>query len=468
MEDARGMAYCHRLHYRWSQLEADKCGINVGSPLRPLTRADRVLHLDEHREYSCWPLAPSETQWELARFSGCADVYQSIDYNTFCKNGCLKLTEVELFFLSSRMTRSSAHGWAVVYLGIGNGERFRYLRDEFFPDLAVVAFDPLDDFFTGCKDEVRENARLWSEDGTNFTFHVRCFDFDSDAAWIRERYRDRRLLLISDIRGIALLDDGKTFDKAHDQDLQWRTIQCLRPDRSLVKFAVPDPRMQFYDYAPGVILKQIFCYYGTREVRLMIDGVPQQTKRYNAWELYEKMMYHHEHMRGQVYETTRRPDWTSCLCFCFDCSVLWDTLAAYAAQNHVDPHGLLTNIIKYHIYTPGQDSDNGGWESFMWVGPSRTQRWWDVEWYLNKGKLMEAVAALEAPGEEDVPGTDWADIAHGIAENQPSMAERLRCSLRRPACRSDLTRLLGSLAEPFTLVGTDLNGLLDWRSMVDN
>mmetsp|Transcript_79192 Transcript_79192/g.220156 ORF Transcript_79192/g.220156 Transcript_79192/m.220156 type:complete len:470 (-) Transcript_79192:37-1446(-) len=457
MGDLRWKAYFHRLHYRWSQVEADHSSVSVGSPFCPLPNADRTLHLDEGREYSRWPSASSECPLEKARFSACASVYRTIDYNTFCKNGCLKLTEVEIFFLSSKMTRKSSSEWAVVYLGVGNGERFRYLRDDFFPGLSVIAFDPFDDHRSDKKDALR-NAKLWNDDGTGFLFEVRCF-VESDVAWIRERLEGKKLVLISDIRGVAFLEDG-SFDKGHDQDLQWRAIELLRPESSLVKFAAPDTNAQFYDYAPGVLLKQVFCYYGTREVRLMIDGVPQHFARYNGWELYSKMAFHHEHLRGQVYESKWCRPHTACLDSCFDCTVLWDTLSTYAAKNQVDPDEVLGSILKNHVYTPSGGSwTEGGWENFSWIVPSSSQRWLDVQWALQRGRLMEATCALEVVGEDDAAGLDWANIARGIAAEQPSLAQRLTLALPRPASRGNLVQLLGSLWEPFTLVKTDLNCL---------
>lgn len=89
---------------------------------------------------------------------------QHIDSATNARNGSLKLTEVELFFLSSHMSKDSSRDWAVVYLGVGNGERFRFLRDEFFPHLTVVAFDPLDKFYTGSRSWVWNCAQRWNQD----------------------------------------------------------------------------------------------------------------------------------------------------------------------------------------------------------------------------------------------------------------------------------------------------------------
>merc|ERR1712113_841004 len=150
-------------------------------------------------------------------------------------------------------------------------------------------------------------------------------------------------------------------DTVKDHDIQWHAIQALRPVSSLVKFAVPNIRDQYFDYVPGEILIQIFCFYSTLETRLMIEGVPEAMKRYNAWNMYEKMNFHHEHMRGQVYEPSRGTCCTKVLDHCFDCSVLWETISTYAAKNNADAHSLLNNLIKYQVYTPpGFAWKNGG------------------------------------------------------------------------------------------------------------
>lgn len=439
--------YSHRLHYYWSQIEASRLRHNaVGSPRRPRTRADRTLKLDGKRSHCTWSTASSLRK--NARFNMCAKTYETINYNTCQKNGVLKLTEIEMYFLSTRMTRSSSSEWAVVYLGIGNGDRFRWLRDEFFPGLSVIAFDPLDDFFEGVRDDVEANARLWSNDGTHFLFLVRCFDEDKDITWVKERLAGKRLLLISDIRGMNFHDDGATFDKARDQDIQWKAIQRLHPERSLVKFTVPDPLADSYDYVPGVLLKQIFCYFGTTELRLMIDGVPEHTKRYDVWELLGKVTYHHEYLRGQVYKTTRRPDRIPCACLdcCFDCTVLWDTVSSYASQSNIDPYKVLRSIIENHIYSP---EAGGTWKS-------------DLEYFLSKGRLMEAVAVLEAEDVDNRGDVDWLELADSISHQQPKLAQRIRFELSRPSPRGDLVRILGSLAEPFTLVRSELNTLLEY------
>jgi hypothetical protein len=344
----------HRLHYHWTQLEADRAGLNAGSPLRPLPHTDRILHLQQDREYREMPLS---TYWECpseqVQFKNVADIYKTSDYNTFTKDGALKLTEVELYWLCSQMTRASSSEWGLVYLGLGNGQRFRWLRDDFFPGLSVIGFDPFEGTHCYIADQAvaLRNAEVWNNDGTNFRFYVRTFDVDNDIALIHEKMKGKKLLLISDIRGMALRQNGTTFDKGHDQDLQWKAIQRLRPVSSLLKFDSPYPYQQFFYYPPGVILKQVFSNFRTSEVRLVVDGVPQEVIKYNGWELKEQMMLHHKYLRGQVYETSRKLHCTRCFDCCFDCTVLWETVSTYAARNNVDPYKMLDIITQSHLHS---------------------------------------------------------------------------------------------------------------------
>jgi len=456
-------SYSHRLHFHWSQLEADCSGLNIGSPSCPLPKAIRTLDLHNDRIYDRCPPALSEDPAVEARFSTCATTYKTIEYNTFIKNGCLKLTEIEMFFLSSNMTKKTSCEWALVYLGLGRGVRFRSLRDMFFPELSVIAFDPLDEFFTGCREEVENEARAWSNDGTHFTFLIRCLDVEKDPSWIREKTQGKKLLFISDIRGMNFKEDGH-FDKEYDQEVQWQAIQRLQPIRSLVKFSAPS-WSQYFDYAPGVVLKQIFCNWESCEVRLLIEGVPENFICYNAWELYEKMYAHHETLRGQVYASTRGSDCSACLDHCFDCTVLWDTVSAYAARNDMDPNAILGELIRYQVYTPAKDPWRGSdpWShwSFKIELCGCSCAWWDVEDALLSGRVMQAIAALEADERDGGEDMDWADIVHGLFKNQQDLAWRLKHGLRRPASRGDLIELLGSLSQPFTLLRTELNSLIE-------
>merc|ERR1711920_264510 len=108
-------------------------------------KPDRTLKLDPDCNYQSCVATPSDSTHKDERFSACETRYQTIYYNTFWKDGGLKLTEIELYFLSSHMTKASCSEWVVVYLGIGDGERFRWLRDTFFPGLWVIGFDPAPD-----------------------------------------------------------------------------------------------------------------------------------------------------------------------------------------------------------------------------------------------------------------------------------------------------------------------------------
>merc|ERR1712048_20752 len=122
---------------------------------------------------------------------------------------------------------------------------------------------------------------------------------------------------------------------------------------------------------------------------------------------------------------------TACLDCCFDCTVLWDTLTTYAKKNGLDPYCILGKMQRYHVYSPTDPSARTWLEHYNATeGLSRKQRWWDVESALQGGLVMEAISALEFPGEDDREGTDWDDIADMIAVQQPCLAKRLRRSLK--------------------------------------
>jgi len=445
--DLKGTVYSHRLHYHWSNLEADRSGKNIGSPSCPCPKVDRFLRLNPRRKRNRQYFG--KLLRRQAHFNLCASLYKTVDYNTFAKNGVLKLTEVELYFLSSVMTKSSSDEWALVYLGVGNGERFRHLRDEFFPGLSVIAFDPLDAFFDAFRTDIERSAELWSNDGSNFIFLVRCFDLEADINWIKEKFSGKRLLLISDIRGCNLKDGGTRFDTAADQELQWQAIQRLCPERSLVKFNNPEGVLEF-DYAPGLLLKQIYCYYGTTELRLLIDGVPTHSRRYDIQDLFEQVQLHSDRLRGQVYATERHCDRfkLACLDCCFDCTVLWNTVSSYAEKNSRDPYEMLDSVLRNSLYDTRQ--------SFA--------PWGDVGYYLNNGRLTEAMSTLDSHGAEDESDIDVSNLVDSLSAQQPALADRLTASLPRRASCADIIKLVGSLSNPFTLVKSELNGLLQYPS----
>merc|ERR1711865_1059214 len=157
----------------------------------------------------------------------------------------------------------------------------------------------------------------------------------------------------------------------------------------------------------------------------MIDGVPSKMKRYNSWELYSKMEFHHHHWRGQVYASTRRLDCsTKCFDFSYDSEVLWNTLSSYAAQNSMDPYKVLDAFVQDYANSLSGEFSNGGWDQYTKIRPTLWQRWRDVEDYLKTGRLTEAIAVLEAEGDPDLEETNWANLAKGIHTVQPAMAQR--------------------------------------------
>merc|ERR1711862_158706 len=78
----------------------------------------------------------------------------------------------------------------------------------------------------------------------------------------------------------------------------------------------------------------------------------------------------------------------------------------------------------------------------------------DVRWLLQRGRLMEAIAALETVQEEEHEGTDWATLSKPLYTIQPALSHQMRFVLKPCKTRKKLIQFLGSLWEPFTEVRT--------------
>merc|ERR1712194_579940 len=118
-------------------------------------------------------------------------------------------------------------------------------------------------------------------------------------------------------------------------------------------------------------------------------------------------------------------------------------------------------VLKHHLYTPSAtDQWTDSYESYVWKPPTLWDRWRDVQWCLQRGKISEAIAALEIEGEEDRKSTDWTQMAEQFKSQQPALAACIDL-LWRPSTRNDLIEFLGSLAQPLVIIGTEQNGLLD-------
>merc|ERR1712154_410499 len=85
----------------------------------------------------------------------------------------------------------------------------------------------------------------------------------------------------------------------------------------------------------------------------------------------------------------------------------------------------------------------------------RSKLWNDVKWLCKKGKLMEAILALELHAHlEDY---DWSDLAEAVEYDQPELAQRLASLRYGSAYNQDLIRTLGNLSKPFARIKTFQN-----------
>merc|ERR1711933_427936 len=123
-------------------------------------------------------------------------------------------------------------------------------------------------------------------------------------------------------------------------------------------------------------------------------------------------------------------------------------------MNSIDPSEALRWVVDYGIYMPG-------WLQIQDISAfcprSYSNRFWEVATLIQKGLLIQALAALDIDEEKDEKNLDWADIGQYL-NNQPEIAKRI-ASMHKPASRHKLISLLRSLSDPFTLVRTQWNEL---------
>merc|ERR1712232_1137631 len=126
------------------------------------------------------------------------------------------------------------------------------------------------------------------------------------------------------------------------------------------------------------------------------------------------------------------------------------TLSAYAERNRVDACEVLRQVIKDFVYTPSPKDFLPYWECASWTVE-------DVAWALSRGRLTEALAALELDVDGDRDAMDLANFASYIEWSQPSLAQRMKHDLKRPVSPSMLMHFLGTLSKPFTRVRSHWN-----------
>lgn len=120
----------------------------------------------------------------------------------------------------------------------------------------------------------------------------------------------------------------------------------------------------------------------------------------------------------------------------------------YARKNSLDPYDVLRKILVEHGYDSASPDAQGTTCA-------------DMMSCLMSGRLMEAVAVLDGIKDNELV-VGWPDVINRLWSQQPDLARRLTLPDGGIPSRGSLIRALGSLSEPFTLVRSELNGLLEY------
>lgn len=199
--------------------------------------------------------------------------------------GQLKLLMNEVLFLAKYATNE-----LVLYIGAAPGYHIGKLAD-MFPHLQFDLWDP--DVFDV---EKRDNIKLYNEYFTNKS---------------TELYKDKKIILISDIRNRDIDTKGSDYDKMdkivmEDMTYQMEWCRLIKPSIANLKFRLPFPdtikekkNISTYRYLTGTIYFQPFGKH-SMESRLVTRDYLTTTE-YNIQEFIDKLSWFNYHYRCQKY-----------------------------------------------------------------------------------------------------------------------------------------------------------------------
>lgn len=282
------------------------------------TEYDRIINIDK---------APKETYRERKE-----------EFKTVTHIGQRKLLIMEIEFL----TNWAEPGDIVIYAGAAHGGHHEILS-LLFKDVLFLLYDP-GDFI------IEENYNKVIEPGTMITNRKIFKEFftDSVANYLRNLYKENRILFISDIRRMDanLPDEEKDKSIKGDMESQMRWVQILNPTASLLKFRLlyTPGQMRYLD---GFMYLQPWVGETSTETRLLVlDN--HKFRLYDNTSNEQAMFYHNIHTRTTYYESIEDYD-GKISCHCYDCVAELFILNKYA-KKYNDKVDRLLNVINKKYY----------------------------------------------------------------------------------------------------------------------
>ncbi|AWU47111.1 poly polymerase small subunit [Sea otter poxvirus] len=214
----------------------------------------------------------------------------------FPSQGQLKLLLCELFFLNKLQIHGLLDNSTIVYLGSAPGTHIKWLYDHFIQLGVSLQWILID----GRKhDSILSNLN-------NVTIVTRFAD-EQYLRELRKKLRNRRIILISDVRTNKPGKEPSTDDLLNDYTLQNTTISVLRPAASIIKWRCPFPDQWIHEfYIPcGKELLQPFAPSYSAELRIISihTKTPLQLRLITLEDahIYEnKMFYINNNIRKKI------------------------------------------------------------------------------------------------------------------------------------------------------------------------
>lgn len=249
-------------------------------------------------------------------------IYESGIKNANKHDGQRKLYLSELEFLTNNFMRvghgHTEHATVVVYAGAAPGKHITKLSSQ-FQDIEFHLFDPreFDTTLDECKNVFKYNQ----------------FFDEETAIWCKENFQEKFILFICDIRSTkpnfdlpnemrkrgcspeeikkAMDDDNIKQEKAIHDDmlLQQKWLQCMNPERSLLKFRAryhytfwqPKKPQEWDTYLSGDLYFQVYAPRNSTELRLLVKQ-NAQFKLYDSEKIEKQMAYFNQISRRDGYD----------------------------------------------------------------------------------------------------------------------------------------------------------------------
>jgi len=243
---------------------------------------------------------------------------RTAEVKTVLHFGQRKLLIMEIEFL----TKYAEDNDIIIYAGAASGSHHTLLSI-LFPTLYFILYDP------GDFDRIIKTTDKREVHKKFFTIHT--------SQVLASKYRNKRILFISDVRRFEMDLSSKENNELIEEDMmnQWKWLRILDPFASLLKFKLPYTPGQTI-YLKGTIYIQPWVGATSTETRLVVTDNRSSTIYDNA--IYESVLFHHNiYKRTTYFQNVEGVKFPEKQCHCYDCASELYILGEYTKKYSGDP-----------------------------------------------------------------------------------------------------------------------------------